>query len=82
MTSSIASTSPKYDFCDEITNVAKLVRYFFIISVCPKLRSNFGNHTCLERIKKILCISKTFLSRGGCMEISTMRGVHKFQYFS
>ena len=59
--------------------LAKLVCYFFIIHKCPNLRSNFGNHSRLERFKMILFISKIFGSRGKGMEILTIIGVQKCQ---
>ena len=62
--------------------LAKLVRYFFIIHIRPKLRSNFGSQTRVEHFKKILCLSKIFGSRGGGMEILAMMGVQKCQFLA
>ena len=78
MTSLIASSSPKYNFCDEIS---KIITLFFNNSILPNLRSNFGNHTHLKRFKKILCISEFFGSRGGGIEVLTIIGV-QMQIFS
>ena len=63
-----------------VIKLAKLVRYFFIFHIRPNLRSNFGNHTRLERVKKILCISEIFGSRGGGIEILTMIGVQNANF--
>ena len=60
--------------------LAELVRYFFIIHIRPNLRSNFGNHTHLERFKNIFCISEIFGSRGGGIEILTMIGVQTCKF--
>ena len=42
----------------------------------------FGNHTHLERFKKILCISEIFGSRGGGIQILTLIGVRKCQFLA
>ena len=62
--------------------IAKLVRYLFKIHIRPNLRSNFGNHTSLERFKKILYILEFFGSRDGGIEILTIIGVQKCQYLA
>ena len=74
----IASSLPKYNFCDEISKIYTL---FIYIHIRPNLWSNFGNHTCLERFKKILCIS-SFGLRGGGVEIMTMIGVQNCQFLA
>ena len=65
-----------------VMKIALLVRYFFRIHIRSNLRYNFGNHTYLERFKKILCISEIFGSRGGDIEILTMIDVQKCQFLA
>ena len=79
MTSGTASSSPKYNFCVEISKLSML---FFHNSHTHQPPIQFLNHRRLERFKKILCISKVFGSRGGGIEILTMTGVQKCQIFA
>ena len=65
-----------------VSKLAKLVCYFFIIDIRPNHRSNFCNHRCLKRFKKIFCISKVFGSWGWGIEILTMIGVQKCQFLA
>ena len=66
-----------------VMKFTNLVLYFFHNSWWrPNLQPNFGNHTHLERFNKILCISKSFGSRGGGIEILTMIGVQICQFLA
>ena len=82
MTSSIASSSPKYNFCGEILAKLTSTLFFFIIHIRPNLRFNFCNHTRLKRLKKILCKSKLLRSRGGGIKMLTMVGVQICQFLA